>query len=128
MRILFVVLAGLLLAGCGSEGGPALLDQTSPVEEAHASCDETVTMAAGSADNVVLGDEGHSIVFTGTFPSEEDFTFLACVLTQLETSEAIVAQMDSTTAMMGRQTVEEEGFTYSWSYHPDNGINMTITD
>ena len=53
---------------------------------------------------------------------------LACVLGDIDTPDAIVSQMDATTAMMGAQTAEFEDFHYVWSYHPDNGINMTITE
>jgi hypothetical protein len=30
--------------------------------------------------------------------------------------------------MMGQQTAQESGLNYRWSYHPDNGLNMVITD
>jgi hypothetical protein len=30
--------------------------------------------------------------------------------------------------MMGEQTATNNGITYRWSYHPDNGLNMVITE
>ena len=35
--------------------------------------------------------------------------------------------MGRTTAMMGVQDAKADGVEYSWSYHPDNGVNMVIT-
>jgi hypothetical protein len=29
--------------------------------------------------------------------------------------------------MMGTQDADNNGIHYSWSYHPDNGVNMVIT-
>lgn len=53
---------------------------------------------------------------------------LTCVLEDLDTSQAILAQMNSTTAMMGVQSGTDGELAYQWSDHPDNGVNMVITD
>jgi hypothetical protein len=39
-----------------------------------------------------------------------------------------VAQMDSTTALMGRQDADDGDLQYQWSYLPDNDIDLTITE
>lgn len=130
MRILFTILGALLLAGCGTAngGGGNPLSSTPALESAYTACEDEVWMNAGSADDVSLDDDGHSVVFDGADPAEESFEFLACLLGELDTSDAVVAQMDSTTALMGRQTAEDGDYAYAWSYHPDNGVDMTITD
>lgn len=90
------------------------------LQAAHDECTD------GSAATLEVGDSGRSLlVDTGESGS---FLELACVLGELDTSEATMHAMDSTTAMMGVQTTEEQGLEYRWSYHPDNGLNMTITE
>lgn len=39
--------------------------------------------------------------------------------------ESLLEEMISTTSLMGRQTEEYEDVTVSWSYHPDNGLEIT---
>ena len=51
---------------------------------------------------------------------------VACVFQHLGTPSSITAKVDSTTAMMGEQSATHDGISYSWSYHPDNGLNMVI--
>jgi hypothetical protein len=53
---------------------------------------------------------------------------LNCLLGELGTPQSIIAQLGSTTALMGVQDATDDGLNYSWSYHPDNGVNMVITD
>jgi hypothetical protein len=52
---------------------------------------------------------------------------LDCILQTLKTPESITAEIGRTTAMMGAQQADSGGLRYSWSYHPDNGVNMVIT-
>lgn len=72
-------------------------------------------------------DGGHSILINSA-TQHEDIVVLGCLFNELGTPQAIVAEMDSTTAMMGRQEAEADGINYAWSYHPDNGIDMVLTD
>lgn len=93
-----------------------------PLEQAYDACS-----SGEGADTLTLGDAGKTIIIdTGSEYGSIDGA--ACVMTQLDTSEAIVAQMDSTTAMMGVQDASDGDIAYQWSYHPDNGLNMVITD
>lgn len=38
---------------------------------------------------------------------------------------SVYSQMMSTTALMGRQTVENDKYRVSWTYHPDDGLEVT---
>jgi hypothetical protein len=51
-----------------------------------------------------------------------------CVFEKIATPQSVIAAVDSTTAMMGVQQADQGELHYSWSYHPDNGLNMIITD
>lgn len=53
---------------------------------------------------------------------------LICALGELETPQAIISAMESTTAMMGVQEATDANLHYRWSYHPDNGIQLVITE
>jgi hypothetical protein len=77
-------------------------------------------------DTLELADNGATIIVdTG---SEYGSTAgMDCVLDELGTPQSILAQLGNTTAMMGTQQADHDGVHYSWSYHPDNGVNMVIT-
>ena len=64
----------------------------------------------------------------GTVNPMSDSEELECILDEAKTSDALWEQILSTTAMMGRQHASEHGWEYTWSYHPDNGLDMTITE
>jgi hypothetical protein len=40
--------------------------------------------------------------------------------------QAVREHMSQTRALDGRQTDSWEGFSASWSYHPDSGINLIV--
>jgi hypothetical protein len=49
-----------------------------------------------------------------------------CVLDGLDTPPAVRKQIEQTSAMDGIQTVEFDGASMMWTYHPDEGMFMTI--
>jgi hypothetical protein len=93
-----------------------------PLQVAYGEC-----IGARGWKTLTLGDEGHSLIID-TESEYGPLGGLTCVLGQLGTSQAIVAQMESTTAMMGVQEADDGSLHYQFSYHPDNGVNMVITD
>lgn len=105
-----------VLAGCDT-GDMVGTGGTSEMEDAYSTCDP-------SSLAVELADSGKSIVINGAMP--EDLTDIACIMIQLETPEYIISEVDNTTAMMGRQHEDAGGYSYEWSYHPDNGLDMVI--
>lgn len=76
---------------------------------------------------LTLGDEGRTLIID-TQSEYGPMGGLSCVLGQLATSQAVVAQLENTTSMMGVQQAEDGTLHYQFSYHPDNGVNMVITD
>ena len=105
----------------------------SPIEAAEAAAASQVRLEAAydscyrrdSGGTLTLADGGDSIVVdTG---SEYGSTAgMDCVLAELDTKQSIIAQMGRTTAMTGVQDAEDDGLAYSWSYHPDNGVDLVI--
>jgi len=51
---------------------------------------------------------------------------LACVLTELGTPTHVISHMDSTRALDGMQSASWEIYTARWTYHPDQGLDITI--
>lgn len=78
-------------------------------------------------DTLSIVDEGTSIV-VDTRSEYGNPAGMNCVLSEIDTPESILAQVGRTTSLMGVQEADHDGFHLSWSYHPDNGVNMVITD
>lgn len=126
-----VVLVGL--TGCGtasssSAGLPAdeRLPEKSALEKAYDHCEPD-----DPNGTLELLDDGEAMsINTRSIDTGGDAGIdgLVCVFILLDVPERIVTQMDSTTAMMGVRTATDDSFTYEWTYHPDNGLNVLIAD
>lgn len=77
-------------------------------------------------DTMTLADEGQTILID-TRSEYGDVAAAVCVMSELDTPQSITAQISRTTAMMGVQDGDHDGLHYSWSYHPDNGMNLVIS-
>lgn len=110
--------------------------ESSPSLDAAAEPDETTLEAAKSecaptSTNVTVGDGGSTLLIDHqgedetTGVSIED---VACLLVQLQVPDSVMAQMDSTRALDGRQSADFGDLSMSWSYHPDTGIDMIVTE
>lgn len=113
------VLATVIVAATGAlaGGGPSF-------ESAAETCDTQNT--AG----ISLGDKGASI--TIDTKGEDDtsgaaFDNASCILTELGVPDHVISQMDDTSAMDVRQSASWEGVNASWTYHPDSGMKLILT-
>lgn len=52
------------------------------------------------------------------------FAKIEQVNTDLGFSSALIERMNSTTALQGRQTEENDNYRVSWTYHPDKGLDV----
>ncbi len=98
------------------------LTNATRLERAHASCG-----FEDEADTIKDADDGATLIID-TQSDEGALKGLTCLFDKLGTSSAVRAQVASTTAMMGAQEGRDDGLSYRWSYHPENGLNMTITE
>ncbi|MEJ7665391.1 MAG: hypothetical protein WKG07_40640 [Hymenobacter sp.] len=71
-------------------------------------------------DTITLADAGATVV-VDTRSEYGEVAGLNCLLGELGTPQSIIAQLGSTTALMGVQDATDDGLNYSWSYHPDMG-------
>lgn len=92
----------------------------SRISEAYRSCH---LLDSGTLEQ---GDGGDSII-VDTGSKYGSVVGMNCVLSALKTPASIKASIGNTTALMGSRDAEHDGISYSWSYHPDNGVNMVIT-
>jgi hypothetical protein len=82
------------------------------------------------ADEVALADGDKTLVIDST--GDEDThgvssSTVACLLTNLGTPVAVTQQMGSTRSVDGRQSATWPGFSASWTYHPDQGLDIIVT-
>lgn len=109
--------AGVVSGGDGANDdastGPTL-------QEAHRTC--------GSRG--VLSDGGRTLYLDmrGDDPGSGTLTWgqVQCYLTALQTPEYVLRHMQSTRALDGRQSDTWGDFEASWTYHPDDGLDVLI--
>lgn len=51
---------------------------------------------------------------------------LACAIQYAAVPDSVISRMDTTTALMGQQEASFDGVTVRWTYHPDNGLDMSF--
>lgn len=129
--------AALLTGGCSAmtrSADPSTDSTSRPAETP----DESVTGLQQAANDCERGhlvkDEGLSITLD-TKGSEEgndqiydEITDVACLLTELDAPDYVTQHVDSTRALDGQQTDEWGTYEARWTYHPDDGLQITFID
>ena len=87
-------------------------------------------VAACGLDASIVGDDGRSVLLDGkgkdAFSGDLTIDDLICVLGALNTPDAVIDHMSHTRSLDGTQTDEWGDFSASWTYHPDNGLDIII--
>lgn len=78
-------------------------------------------------DTLELADAGATILIN-TRSEYGSPAGMDCVLNAIGITASIEAQIGRTTSLMGVQEATHDDLELSWSYHPDNGVDMVITD
>ncbi|HEV7647957.1 MAG TPA: hypothetical protein VGP26_07345 [Actinophytocola sp.] len=106
----------------GVAGTPVgITDPHTPLRQAFSACH--------SGD---LADADHTLVIDtagedyGTGSDTDDG--LMCTLGELRTPQAVIAQLEHTRALDGMQTAAWDVYGARWTYHPDNGVDLIITE
>ncbi|MDO5753313.1 hypothetical protein [Arthrobacter sp.] len=115
------IAAGLLLGAVGGAAGGALAG-ASAIQDAVETC------AAVDTTGVDVMDKGKSLNLRTAGKKSEGAKMLTvvCVLKEVDAPESLLTRFGSTRALDGTQTGEWAGFTASWTYHPDNGLNIIL--
>lgn len=111
------ILLAIVFAACGSgghdfEGAAETCSSRFDVEDPFITVDEAGLYIDGAGE----GSTGANL------------ECIVSILTFLEVPNSIITRMDSTTALMGVQEANYEGMTLSWTYHPENGLDISITE
>jgi hypothetical protein len=96
-----------------------------PLKEAAGGCD--IIGEPGAK----LGDGDHSLSLDGQ--GEKDYSGLPmqkidCVLNNIHVPDFIRAEMGKTRALDGTQRESWDNFSVSWTYHPDDGLNVGLVE
>lgn len=60
-----------------------------------------------------------------SYVREETLEAIQYANEELGFNGSVYSQMMNTTALMGRQSAENDKYRVSWTYHPDNGLEVT---
>lgn len=79
-----------------------------------------------------LGDDNHTLIVdmegedlgSGTATIDD----VLCVLGELEAPQSVLAQMESTRALDGMQSATWSTYKATWTYHPDDGLDLILTE
>jgi hypothetical protein len=123
MRITsMIVLAAVLLSGCSQVTDMLGNIGETKLQTAMKSCAGTYSGYIDVLDNgKTLSIDGEGKEDQGA-PIEE----LVCVLNAIPVPSYIMQRMDKTRALDGMQREVFDTFDVSWSYHPDNGLDIVI--
>ncbi len=114
-----IAIAGVSLLMVGLTGCAGKFDT---FQKAYETC--------GSPAGIRVSDEGKSITIDGY--GEDDYSGAdlydtVCVLDAIKTPEYVISNMETTNSLMGRQSATfGDNIDVSWSYHPDNGLDIVI--
>ena len=76
-----------------------------------------------------IADKGKTLIVDSS--GEEDYTGISytsvtCIFNAISMPTAVQAHVGDTRALDGRQEDSWDGFTASWTYHPDEGMDMIV--
>ena len=118
------VAAALLVLIAIAYGVTRSLNSATRLESAKETC-------APHSSFIRLGDGGTSLIITGAGAEERSgasITQVACILAELDVPDSVISQIDGTRALDGRQHASWDGISASWTYHPDDGLNMILQE
>ena len=83
-----------------------------------------------SSGDSELGDNGLTLTINGE--GDEDYSGLAiddevCLLRNLSAPSAVLSHIDQTTSLDGRQSETWSNVSFSWTYHPNRGLDGVFT-
>lgn len=125
LRNALIVVGGVLLVAALIVSGIFISDSMKPSKLTQAVEDCTLKINS----DVSLDPDGKSLFLNGqgskgTGLAPEN---LSCLIYALNLPKSVIERMNTTTALMGTQTADFEGMHIEWTYHPDNGLDISFT-
>ncbi|MGQ0670454.1 MAG: hypothetical protein ACT4PO_12390 [Actinomycetota bacterium] len=135
MKRLITIITVAALASCGgAETGAGNGDRASTrFELAYEICEVPSLDGVATLDHAIeVADEGTSLIMDGPPDGSKGLdaflTDVSCILAALDVPDFVIHNMDNTTSLMGLQEAEWDGIHAQWSYHPDNGLDVVLTE
>ena len=128
--ILLVLLFTAIIPGCGSCENNSDYRQSSSVnklQEAYQDADCRSPWATHGSDWSYISVDTNPYDFKDSYTYFSDATYaMQKIHSKLGLPTSLYESMLHTTALMGKQrkTFNSAGIEVSWSYHPDNGLNV----
>lgn len=143
-RIVALPLLVFALAGCGGAPGASTLSASTVTSSAPAESLIQQAVRSCRLDRstysafVILGDGGYTITLQGE-PEDPNWVNItkvtglsakdmACVLTAVSVPDSVVSEIDATRALDGMQRGSWNKISASWTYHPDHGLRLILTE
>lgn len=128
VAVVALVLAGLYV---WQVGVPANLEDA-PARVVGATSGPTgLADAARSCSAGELADDDHTLMLDmmgeDYGSGSETIEDVACVLAALDAPSAVAYRMDGTRALDGMQSATWGAYSATWTYHPDDGLDLIIT-
>jgi hypothetical protein len=119
VAVLAVVVVGLTIAllRTGDSGTPAARAGADAFSQARDACKVVAGYQVEDAGKTLVMTVGSAFMNTDT---------AACVFDKLGVPDAVRQHVSTTRALDGQQTDSWPGYTARWTYHPDDGLQMTI--
>jgi hypothetical protein len=117
------IVVSILFAGIGSV--------LTTVTASHALQKAVDGCSLAGKDGVSVGDKGASLTIDTKGKEDSSgasWDDAACVLTAMKVPDSVVAKIDATSALQGRQTAAWDTVEASWTYHPDSGVKIIFTN
>ena len=80
------------------------------------------------ADYSSLDEDGRGLFLDGAGDESVGLVIsdLSCAIMSVGVPDSVISRMDSTTSLMGQQEATFDGITVRWSYHPNNGLDISF--
>ena len=109
------------LSGLAHSSSSELTEARSDCDTGYASLGELTEEHDGEVTLVIDG--------AGAGPDPEgEITGVFCVLTAIDAPASVTARMQNTRALDGMQDASWDNYKATWSFHPDNGFDLIITE
>ena len=121
------VALALTMTGCSAAAAkPTPTPTRTLMQQAMDKCD-LISVSPGLS----LGDENHTMILDGKGDDDTDgmtYETQRCLLKALDVTDAAMSEIEQTRALDGKQEASWGKVNASWRYHPDSGLEMTLTE
>jgi ABC-type Fe3+-hydroxamate transport system substrate-binding protein len=126
------VLLAISLSGCATTSEASAQSPSASPTPTKSQIEQALdTCKVKSGEYARIGDGGYTITMQGEPKNSYvglPVTDLACILKAVKIPDSVVSEIDSTRALDGTQKDSWDKFQASWTYHPDNGLRIILTE